>query len=103
MEQGSFGGRGFQLLSFRPSDGEAGRRAGMTEGRALLMRRRGAAEAGAARQGKSAQELLGRHGALAGALDLDEADGALAAGDGEPVVEDLAGLAAAIAEGRAQD
>ena len=62
MEQGSFGGRGFQLLSFRPSDGEAERRAGMTEGRALLMRRRGAAEAGGPRPGKIPPGLPGRHG-----------------------------------------
>ena len=45
----------------------------------------------------------GAHGPLAGALHLDEADGALAAGDGERVVEHLARRAAALDERRAED
>ena len=61
------------------------------------------ADAGAARQGKSAQEFVRRHGALAGALDLDEADRAFAAGDAELVVEELTGLPAAFVQACAQD
>src|ERR1700693_1980473 len=52
---------------------------------------------------RAAQKLFRPHRLPAGALQLDETHRALAASDGQLVVEHLAGLAAAGAFGRAQN
>ena len=53
----------------------------------------GSAEHRAGAKRNAAQEFVGRHRLLAGALDLGEAHGALAAGNGQMIVEHRAGRA----------
>src|ERR1700682_4008782 len=52
---------------------------------------------------RPAQELVGRHRLLAGTLQFNEAYGAGPAGDGQYVVQYLAGWPAAAALGRSQN